>query len=106
MQHRLTAPYYPLSNGAVERANRTVKSMLRAFMKQHNTREWVRALQFVTFAANTSRHRTTGMTPFLLHRGREPHAAARRPRRLTAPRGHQRGSLSRRPQRTGTASIL
>jgi len=46
--------------------------MLRAFMKQHDTREWVRALQFVTFAANTSRHRTTGMTPFLLHRGREP----------------------------------
>ena len=72
VEHRLIAPYYPLSNGAVERANRTVKSMLRAFMKQHSTREWVRALQFVTFAANTTKHSTTGMTPFLLHRGREP----------------------------------
>nr|CAH8842901.1 unnamed protein product [Trichobilharzia regenti] len=39
-----TTAYHPQENGLVERMNRTLKSLLQAFVDQNNLREWDRSL--------------------------------------------------------------
>ena len=58
-----TTTYHLLSDGLVERFNRTLTDMLATTAKEHPF-EWERHLQKVCFAYNTSVHASTGQIPF------------------------------------------
>jgi len=74
IQHRLTPTYTPQCN-PVERANRTIKTMISQFCEK-NHRQWDQDLPELTFAMNTSRHESTGYTPAFLNFWRELDAAS------------------------------
>lgn len=65
--------YHPQAN-QTERANRTLKTMMRAVILgkcQGNQRKWDEELQKIGCAMRNSRHDTTGYTPYFLNFGRE-----------------------------------
>ncbi len=62
---RRTTTYHPQSDGLVERANRTLISMLAICAKEHPS-DWETHLRKVCLGYNTSTHPTTGCTPFYL----------------------------------------
>ena len=64
-----TTGYHPSGNGQVERFNKTLCSMMASFVSE-NQRDWDTVVPKVVFAYNTSRHETTGVTPFELLHGR------------------------------------
>ena len=64
-----TTGYHPSGNGQVERFNKTLCSMMASFVSE-NQRDWDTVVPKVVFAYNTSRHETTGVTPFELFHGR------------------------------------
>jgi len=68
---RLSSAFHPQTDGATERANRTMTQMLRQCV---NTRQkdWVTKLPAIEFAMNSARSSTTGFTPFYLNYGRNP----------------------------------
>ena len=68
---RVTTPYNPQANGAVERFNKTLQNSLRIYAEKLPG-TWDKYLASVTFAYNTSIHRTTGYSPFYLWHGRPP----------------------------------
>eukprot|EP00731_Ephydatia_muelleri_P007838 Em0004g176a len=65
-----TTPYHPQSDGLVERFNRTLLDMLSMAVKD-DERDWDLLLPTLLFAYRTSRHVTTGVTPFELMYGRD-----------------------------------
>ena len=65
-----TTPYHPQSDGMVERFNRTLATMLRAFVNE-NQRDWDEQLPYVMMAYRSTEHETTGLTPNMLMLGRE-----------------------------------
>ncbi|XP_036146750.1 uncharacterized protein LOC118646910 [Monomorium pharaonis] len=69
IEHRKTPPYSPQCN-TVERANRTLKTMIAQFIGQDH-RQWDRHLPQLTFAANTAIHESTGYTSAMLTYGQE-----------------------------------
>ncbi|KAI9557135.1 integrase core domain protein [Daphnia sinensis] len=68
--HRPTTAYHPQANGQVERLNHTLADMLSMYVSGDHS-DWDVALEYVRFAYNTSRHETTGRTPFFLMHVRE-----------------------------------
>jgi hypothetical protein len=60
-----TTPFYPESNGSLERSHRVLKEYLRHYIKedQSNWDEWV---PYAVYVYNTSTHTSTGYTPFEL----------------------------------------
>ncbi|KAL5477203.1 hypothetical protein EMCRGX_G023959 [Ephydatia muelleri] len=66
-----TTPYHPESDGLVERFNRTLIDMLSMAVSD-NERDWDLQLSTLLLAYRTSRHETTGTTPFFLMFGRDP----------------------------------
>lgn len=64
---------HPQTDGASERANRTVEQMLRCYVdgRQEN---WVRMLPMVEFAYNSAINEVTGVSPFSVVYGYEPRA--------------------------------
>ena len=66
-----TTPYRPQSDRMVERANRTVKSSLRAFVTATNQVVLDEYLPFIQMAYNSSVHAVTGFTPHSVLFGRE-----------------------------------
>ena len=65
-----TTPYHPESDGMVERFNRTLCTMLSAFVDE-NHRNWDKQLPLVMMAYRAAEHETTGMSPNRLMLGRE-----------------------------------
>ena len=58
-----TSPYYPQTNGQVERYNRTLVRQLRCYISKHQ-KEWGSHLSLLTAAYNTQVHASTGEITF------------------------------------------
>jgi hypothetical protein len=61
---------HPISNGIVERSNRTIESMLSKYVSQ-NQRDWDEHLPMLMLAYRSTVHESTGYTPNYLMFGRE-----------------------------------
>ena len=68
-QLRITS-YRPYSNGTCEVINRTLHSLLGKVVANHQ-RDWSSWLPMCVLAYNTSRHGSTGMTPYYLMYSRQ-----------------------------------
>ena len=66
-----TSPYYPQSDGMIERLFRTAKSMIAATMDERNTKEWDRVIHTVEYGLRNTIHKTTGYTPSEIMFGRK-----------------------------------
>ena len=64
-----TTPYHPQGNGACERFNQTVLSLLGS-LGDNEQRHWPEQLPRLLQAYNNSEHSTTGLTPFFVMCGR------------------------------------
>ncbi|KFD60559.1 hypothetical protein M514_27263 [Trichuris suis] len=65
-----TTSYHPQGNGLVERSNRTIIQMLRTYVDRYH--DWEDGLPMLLYAYRTTRHASTGVSPYLLMFGREP----------------------------------
>lgn len=65
-------PRHPQSQGSIERSNQDIGNMLRAWMKDNNTKKWSIGLQFVQFQKNSSHHRVIGRSPYKALFGIDP----------------------------------
>ena len=65
-----TTPYHPESDGMVERFNRTLATMLSAFVSS-NHKDWDEQLPNVMMTYRSTEHETTGMSPNIFMFGRE-----------------------------------
>lgn len=66
------SPYHPQTNGAVERFNGTLASMLRSYVdNSHN--DWDLHLQQLVFSYNISCQSSLGVSPFKFLYARNPH---------------------------------
>ncbi|MCG8033048.1 MAG: DDE-type integrase/transposase/recombinase, partial [Candidatus Thiodiazotropha taylori] len=65
-----TTPYHPESDGMVERFNRTLATMLSAYVSE-NHKDWDNQLPYVMMAYRSTDHETTSMSPNMLMLGRE-----------------------------------
>lgn len=81
IQKTRTTSYHPEGNGLVERTNRTVKGILRAYLDESQSTEWDQHLPKCLLAYRASVHATTGFTPAKLLFGSE----LRLPSELTVP---------------------
>ena len=63
-----TCAYRPSSDGAAEAVVKNVKNLLKGFCME-NSHRWPDLLQQCLFAYRTSKHSSTGYSPFFLHRG-------------------------------------
>ena len=61
---------HPKTHGLVERQNRTLLTLLRVFCSRR-MRDWDQYLDEVMGAYNSTRHATTGFSPYMLTRGME-----------------------------------
>ena len=65
-----TTSYHPQGDGMVERFNRTLLQLLRAYVQQQS--DWEGQLPLLLYAYRTARHTSTHLSPFLLLIGRDP----------------------------------
>lgn len=68
---RMSSAYHPQTDGATERANKTISQMLRNCVSP-NQKDWVIKLPAIEFAINSARSESTGFAPFFLNTGRMP----------------------------------
>ena len=68
---RMSSAFHPQTDGATERANRTITQMIRQCVSP-DQKDWVMKLPAVEFAINSARSSTTGFSPFQLNYGRNP----------------------------------
>ena len=69
VEKTFTSPYRPESDGMVERSNRTLQSMLRAFVNEARN-DWDDHLPAVCCAYRSTPHESTGVSPFRMVFGR------------------------------------
>ena len=82
-----TSPYYPQSNGAVERAHQTLQRMIGK-LDPEKRHKWKSHLGSVLIAYNATRSLVTGYSPYFLMFGHRPHL----PIDLLFPTAVQQGS--------------
>ncbi len=73
IEHRRSTPYRPQTNGRCERANRTIKEMLRKLVNGERA-GWEDELGTVLWAIRTNTSVVTGYSPFFLHHARPARA--------------------------------
>ena len=69
IKHRLSTPYYPQTNGLVERFNQTLCEKLAKMAEEMTL--WDEFIDPALMAYHTIKHAVTGVTPFLLVYDRE-----------------------------------
>ena len=69
-----STPAHPRGNGLVERQNRTLLTLLRV-NTLHRMQDWDDHIDGVIGAYNSTRHATTGFSPYMLRHGAEKSAA-------------------------------
>ena len=69
IEHRMSTPAHPQSNGKIERFNRTLKQMIQKAVNNQPSR-WEEVLNDVLLAYRASVSTTTGYTPHFLMTGR------------------------------------
>lgn len=68
---RMSTSFHPQTDGATERANRTITQMLRQIVLP-NQQDWALKLPAIEFALNSACSKTTKYPPFILNYGRLP----------------------------------
>ena len=71
IEHRLTSPYHPQSNGKIERFHRTLKQTLGKLSANHPT-QWESKLADTLLAYRVAVSCATGFSPFYLMYARQP----------------------------------
>ena len=66
-----TTAYHPQCDGQTERQNRTIQQMLSSFVSNRQD-DWDLWLDSVTYAYNTSKHESLGLSPYEVVFGRVP----------------------------------
>ena len=69
VEHRVTSPYHPRTNGHVERFNQTLINALKKHTEKEPS-EWHKWLPYVLLAYRSRKHSSTGFTPYELMFGR------------------------------------
>lgn len=69
-QLAMSTSYHPQTDGQTENANRVVQDILRAYVSD-SRKDWDRYLTATEIAINSSRHASTGYTPFFLNHNQE-----------------------------------
>ena len=69
IQKARTTAYHPQGNWQIERQNRTLQEILSTFVSEHPD-TWDLHIDQAVFAYNTSRHESTGFSPYELVFGR------------------------------------
>ena len=67
----MSTSFHPQTDGATERANRVINTVLRAVI-QPDQSDWYEKLPLVEFAINSSENKSTGYAPFKLNYGYIP----------------------------------
>ena len=67
----MSSGFHPQTNGQIERSNRSIEEMLRAYVDKRQTNRDER-LGMVEFAYNNIVHSSASFTPFFLCYGRHP----------------------------------
>lgn len=65
-----TTPYHPMGDGLVERMNRSLLTLLRTHVEKDS--KWEEHLQLLLFMYRTTRHATTGVSPYEVLFGSNP----------------------------------
>lgn len=68
------APYHPMSQGAVERANRTLQASLFSLISPDSKNRWMSFLDQAVYSARILTHSFTGYPPYFILFGRQPPA--------------------------------
>ena len=66
----MSTSYHPQTDGQTENVNRVVQDILRAYISD-SRKDWDRYLTAAEIAINSSRHASTGYTPFFLNHNQE-----------------------------------
>jgi len=62
----MSTAYHPQSDGQAEKANATLKTVLKAYIAQLKSPEqWSRLLPLAEFTYNTAKQKAIGMSPFV-----------------------------------------
>ena len=67
----MSTAHHPQTDGQTERANRTLKEMLRSYVNSRQN-DWDQYLAPLEFAYNNAQQSSTGHSPFFLNHGRQP----------------------------------
>lgn len=81
IEHKLTSPYHPQSNGIDERFNGTLVRMLRAYVDKYQE-DWDEKLIWSLCNYNQTVHESTGYSPYQILHGLDPRSPLK-PSRLT-----------------------
>lgn len=65
-------PRHPQSQGSVERCNQDVENMVRAWLDDNKSTDWVTGCRFVQWQKNFAKHRIIGRSPYTVLFGGEP----------------------------------
>lgn len=71
IEHQLTSPYHPQSNGIDERLNGTLVRILKSYVDKYQ-QDWDVQLKWALYVYNTTVHSSTGFSPYHIMHGFDP----------------------------------